>query len=514
MAACGVQQSNLDELPLAEAIDEARAEHLNHHVDAAFSSTPEVLGTPHGSGIAASQRFFDTSDTVVLSEDLISAKLRAASVAVVAHAPMLTMTPNNRAEVLAEVARLQARYVLLVGNVDVATTAGSRTVIQDPGSLAALGQLTALKFTPQRVEHEADAAAAVAGLEADEARVLVPHWEGAPLPEPAKKAEADEPVHAFPAQARRDADTDPLVVATKESSIAAVATARAHGATVRIMEHPDPRYSRSTVLAVAGLAQAPLIALGSQFGTAPKLSERIDIAERARAELPGGTGVVRSGRPVFIGAHQGTSEAPSISGSAMKVIRQTQLAEIERRVSQAARQGKYLVLRYNLNDPHWGALVEQTSAVWTNANVAIQLDATGAAALPAAVRNTQQRIARSVREGALTQKPLIVTGGQREAEALRSSASSTPPEEVARFFAVLPTSTTWEGLQAGLEEASQALGPTWGYGMVASAALIQNQVLEQQAPNGRLALRPRPEWLIEATNSGGLMDEVASRPSS
>ncbi|AZA09421.1 hypothetical protein [Corynebacterium pseudopelargi] len=283
-----------------QALENARAENLSHHASTDFQQTPEVIGDPFGDGVAASQRFFKDSNTLIISDDEIHSQLRAASLAVVSHSPMVTMRDDNRSTVLNEVDRLQARYVLLVGDVSIATTRGEVMVIQDPGTEDALGHLTALKFNPMPVSNRQDVTAAIAGLEADDATLLVPDWPNiGPAPE-IPKAREDEVPHGFPGQSKRDADQTPLVIASPESSIAAAATARAYGAALEVLPFPDPRFDAQTALSVAGLAEEPLIALGSQFGNEETLSRRIEEAEQIRHWLPNGRGIVFSREPIYI----------------------------------------------------------------------------------------------------------------------------------------------------------------------------------------------------------------------
>lgn len=71
----------------------------------------------------------------------------------------------------------------------------------------------------------------------------------------------------------------PLVVATSNTSIAAIANARSFGAKVVVVDEPDPRASFDTLFALAGLANGPLVALGTDFGTSDELSRRISQAE-------------------------------------------------------------------------------------------------------------------------------------------------------------------------------------------------------------------------------------------
>lgn len=280
----------------------ARIDNLNRHVSSEFEARPEVIADRDGSGVEVSRKFFDSSDTVVVSSGDVADQVRAASVAVVSHAPMLTMTNSTRSAVIAEIGRLGARYVLEVGDVPLASGGGDQIRIKDPGGIAALGEMTALQFYPRAISYPTSVIRAVAELEPEEVAYLIPAWDEQTyreaLEKPSRRDTSREEVVSFPAQSKRDADMAPLVIASEQSSVAGVATARAYGATVRSMPYPDPRFTRETMEMVAGLADQPLIALGAQFGTAQQLSEKIRLGEEVVAPVAGGGGLMFPGRTV------------------------------------------------------------------------------------------------------------------------------------------------------------------------------------------------------------------------
>lgn len=286
---CTVDTSRRDKariaLPHAE-LEQARMINLTRHVAQNFLREPQVVGEPNDSGVAVSQLLFEKSDTVVVSDHEIHHQLRAASIAVVAHAPMLLMDDTDRDAVQAEIGRLGARYILAIGDVGLPKTTGNVKVIPDSGSLTALGKLTSLQFRTQRI----DASNALSGVSRLDG--THPTWLLTNRQEKVQSSPSDGEVSAFPVQSRRDAGAAPQVIATQESGIAAVATARSYGASVTVMRFPDPRLNVESMRAVAGLSDQPLIALGSQFGTSQQLSERIELGERAPLALPNKTGLV------------------------------------------------------------------------------------------------------------------------------------------------------------------------------------------------------------------------------
>ena len=280
----------------------ARNTNLNRHVSPDFPNHPIVLPDRDLTGVDASQHFFTTSETLVVTSNDPASQLRAASIAVISHAPMLTLTTTNRAAILNEIARLKTHTILIVGDIPHLPAQPGIDYITDPETPDSLGKLTALQFVTRAVTNPRHIPHAIADLDGDTAVELVPAWANTTTSTTSTTAEtststaavpttrptqAPTDLKAFPAQSRRDADTAPIVIATAASTIAGIATAKAFGATIRILDDPDPRYSLTTMKQVAGLADQPLIALGAQFGTAAVLADRIRRGEHTHQYQPG-----------------------------------------------------------------------------------------------------------------------------------------------------------------------------------------------------------------------------------
>ena len=268
-------------------IPDMRVENRSGHVDPIFPEHPIVVD--ESSGLATSQLLFRSSTSLIITSADIHSQLRAASLSVFAHAPMLVYSGENHAEIVAEISRLDARRVLLIGDVAIAETSGDTTVFQDPGGMRALGQITAHRFTQRVVGEEDDLVEEVIRLDGQDPVVLVPDWVGGTF-----HSEPDLP--ALPIQTRRDGMNAPVTVATNETPIASVANARAYGAHVRYLDQPDPRESDTALAAMIGLSDQPLLALGGQFGTEEELARAIMEAERD-AEESGVVSVTPETRP-------------------------------------------------------------------------------------------------------------------------------------------------------------------------------------------------------------------------
>lgn len=267
---CAVVLSGCSSPENRDPLDAAIARNDSRHVDTRFEEHPVVLDDTDGVG--SLQHFFSASETLIVAEATPEAQLRAASIAVVAHAPMIVYDPAQHQKVSREIDRLNTHTVLTVGDVALAQTTGQVRVHRDPGGLDALSEMMSLRFYEQEVPHPHDAAAAVAHLDPKQPTFLRATW-ATPTVMPGAE------VRPFPIMSRRDADMAPTVVATAESSIASVANARSFGAAVTMIDNPDPRESTEALFAMAGLAEAPLIALGSQFGAPDQLAQRIMQAE-------------------------------------------------------------------------------------------------------------------------------------------------------------------------------------------------------------------------------------------
>lgn len=261
-----------------DPFDRAKAVNESRHVAERFEEHPVVLDDTHG--LQSLQHFFPSSETLVVSDMSVEAQLRAASIAVVTHAPMLVYEPSRHQEIAKEIERLRTYTVLTVGDVAIAQTSGRVRVYRDPGGLDALGAMTAVRFTEQLVARPEDAARAVAEVDNQ-----VPTWLRAAWADPKVLPNAE--AKPFPMLSRRDAQMAPIVVATPESSIAAIANARSFGADVTMVNVADPGASEETLFAMAGLSELPLVALGTQFGTGDQLAARIMHAEESYLRAKG-----------------------------------------------------------------------------------------------------------------------------------------------------------------------------------------------------------------------------------
>ncbi len=259
-----------------DPFDRARATNQNRSVSKSFPDHPVVIEDPFG--FETSQIFFERSETVIVVDETVTAGLRGASIAMVAHAPMLVYKPDKHRDIVNEIERLRAHTILTVGLVSLAPAQGTVRVIRDPGGLEALGEMTALAFDVVDVDHPGSAVAAIAGADEDH-----PVWLRATWADPVVGPRAE--AQPFPAQAPRDADMAPKVVAVAESDLAAVTNARSFGAHVSLVVDPNPVRSRDTLRQLIGLSNRPLLALGQEFGTAEGLAARIRAGEaRIRAE--------------------------------------------------------------------------------------------------------------------------------------------------------------------------------------------------------------------------------------
>ncbi|OFL15667.1 hypothetical protein HMPREF2785_10395 [Corynebacterium sp. HMSC067D03] len=195
----------------------------------------EVVQDADGTGVEVSQRFFESSDTVVVSAKDRDQQLRAAAIAVELGAPLLVRLDGTDAAIDAEVERL-----------------GASRVIEVPGDDDAVAATE-----PVVAERAEEDVAAIAALEAKNPRDL----------------------------------QMPPVFATAVSSRASVATARAAGADVQVLAAADPRASSQSMRDVM---EQDVLALGRQWGSNENFRARAALA--ANGELPGGGGLVFPGR--------------------------------------------------------------------------------------------------------------------------------------------------------------------------------------------------------------------------
>lgn len=341
------------------SLGEARRENLSHNVNDSFPDHPVVLSDDAGTGTSTVEYFFDKSDTLIIAEDTLAAQLRAASIAVVTHAPMLTMTEQGRSAVISELERLDVSYVLLVGNVALAQADGDVRVIQDPGTTESLSDLTALEFNTHDIEIPAAVVPTLASLDPNEYVELTASW--TPETAAAKDVEkAIENLSTFPVQSRRDADTAPYVVASYTSGIADIATARSFGAQVRVMSYPDPRYAADDLAQVIGLEDHPLAALGADFGTDESFAQRIAMA----------TAVWDAGKALDVSTAEVVSEDTANTEAAASALESDSVGSVDSESTESAESTDSTVSTGLRSEGETGTAVALSQPVIFNHDVA------------------------------------------------------------------------------------------------------------------------------------------------
>lgn len=251
-------------------LERAKAENQNHLFAEKFRD--QIIVLPGRTGMDSVNLLFEQSETLIVSDLRESSQLRAASIAVAQRTPMILFDGANRPEILTIANRLGVNRLLVVGDVPLAAQDGTMQVMHDSGTNKGMGTLTAFQFNTEVVARPEQMVEAVAGIGPDSRIELKAAWE--PLE---RREEFDDSPYlkALPQQSRRDSSTAPIFVATSESSIAAVANARAFGGSVRVMPDADPRSSKAAYAMVAGLENGALVALGNKFGEPHIIRDRI-----------------------------------------------------------------------------------------------------------------------------------------------------------------------------------------------------------------------------------------------
>ena len=255
-------------LPEAE-IDLARASEENRLrlIDPQFANEVTVVGDRWG--IDSARLFFKESNTLILAEETDAAALRAATLSVSQRVPMVTYDDSIRPQISLLINDLDVDQILVIGNVPWASQNGQLEVIHDPGNTKALGEYTAFRFDSKVVVNRERMVDNIARLDSSTKTELKAAWE--PLPQHLTK----EKMPAIPAQARRDAQMAPVIVATKDSPLANVVNATAYGGTVFVMEDQDPTATKAGAAITAGLSDGPIVALGPEFGSVTEFTHKI-----------------------------------------------------------------------------------------------------------------------------------------------------------------------------------------------------------------------------------------------
>ncbi|MGY1740115.1 MULTISPECIES: hypothetical protein [unclassified Blastococcus] len=252
---------------------------------------------PVAAAASASRALFTEAGVAVVARDGDRAgELLGASAAAGLGVPLLLEPDGGGTVVAEELDRLGATTVLAVGE---ATAEGADVevvaVAADPGAVEGA---TGLDLGDAEEVAEDGAVAAVAALDPDAPAALVPE-DGDPgggggdgrLPE----VDRAEPL------------TGTLVLTTgAPESLAAVATARAAGARVEVLDDADPRASADLTELLAESAPEAVVALGADLAAEPGLDWKLAAAGSGE-QLPGGGQLLFPGRMLIaLYGHPGT----------------------------------------------------------------------------------------------------------------------------------------------------------------------------------------------------------------
>lgn len=286
--------------------------------------------------LAASSAFYASSPAaVVLGPDAPAAAGQASAAAVGLGVPLLVVEPGNEQQVADELKRLGAEAVVLYGEPEAgwAAVAGDRAQVRGPADAEGFRSLLSLEAIPAEA---GPLVAAVAVMERGGA-LPVPGLAAAVPKETAASntASADQqdaaPVQELPEFMPAGAGTDAIVLATEDpASAAAVATARAAGAEVRMVETADPRADQAVIEDLRSHRDGGIYAAGNAFGGGEKFAAHSDVALNA-PELPGGGQTVFPGRRmVALYGHP--------SGGSLGVLGEQGMAETLTRARETAAQ--------------------------------------------------------------------------------------------------------------------------------------------------------------------------------
>ena len=162
-------------------LEDAAAENENRFVKPEFADKVRVL--QDSTGLETARMFFSDSDSrsLVITDSTDAAMLRGATIAISQHVPMVVMTPAERGEILKLVDEFNTERIVTVGDVPLAAAHSENlTVIDDPGTDAALGRMTAFQYSKQEVESPHDMVEAVANLDENDRTELTAKWDTLP----------------------------------------------------------------------------------------------------------------------------------------------------------------------------------------------------------------------------------------------------------------------------------------------------------------------------------------------
>ncbi len=284
--------------------------------------------------VAASSAFFASSPAaVVLGAGSPAAAGQASAAAVGLGVPLLVVEPGKEQQVAKELERLDVASVVLYGAAEGGWDAvlGERTQVPGPADTDGFRTLLNLEALPAEA---APLVASVAAMERGSALTvpgLAAAAEQTATPEAAAALQDNAAVPELPEFEAADHPSDAIVLATEDpASAAAVATARAAGAQVRLVDTADPREDPEVIKALRSHRDGGIYAAGNAFGGAENFAARSDVALNA-AELPGGGQTVFPGRRmVALYGHP--------SGGSLGVLGEQGVAETIQRAQETAAQ--------------------------------------------------------------------------------------------------------------------------------------------------------------------------------
>jgi hypothetical protein len=259
----------------------------------AQSLTVVADADPQAAAVSASRALYRSAGVAVVAADGDAAgTLLGASAAVGLGVPLLLAGPGGLAAdpVGGELDRLGVGSVLAVGDVPAEARDGGPEVVAVPARADAVAAAAGIRLAPTASVDDGGQAAAIAGLHLREPSALRPSGGTASAPSaPGQESRLPEFVRPRPLRSV-------VVLADGGSaSPAAVATARAAGASVVVTGGTDPRASTDAIEALSADSTEAVVALGAGFAGAPDLGWQVDTA-RTGTQLPGGGQLLFPGR--------------------------------------------------------------------------------------------------------------------------------------------------------------------------------------------------------------------------
>lgn len=251
--------------------------------NAPLDELTRLSGEDADTGLAASELVFSSSPVVVLADD--DTVLTGASVAVALGVPLLSAA-IPAAAIIAELDRLGAEHLLLVGDAPAEAVLDDRTVHRVGSSTALLTEQLGIAF--RETVSAGTGAATVAALDpaAPQHLVIEPADAGA-TPAPSGGGVGAEPL---PAMTRAKALEGVLVLTVDGMhELASLATLRAAGAEVHVLPEgvTNPQQSSAAIEALAARSDARTVVLGAAFDHEASLDWKLRSARTGR-QLPAG----------------------------------------------------------------------------------------------------------------------------------------------------------------------------------------------------------------------------------